>query len=341
MNMVIRIELKKDFEWEDIDINSTEHLTCVSDFISRHNSKKFYCHYDVNHLKWLLTLNKSYCICIKNKKRNNIVGIIAATVKKFQVHKYQKNIVEILFVYTHRHIKDENLDKKLREELERKIKEDHYEHIMWISDKKEESFGEYKSYKRGINFDNLISSKYLNMDKKINIEYLKDTHYLPNKCNIKMRLLEKEDLESIYYLYGRYCEKFNIYEILSYDEFVRRFDNKYIDVYVVVENSKIIDFISIVKMVLRKVGDKNRQITACKIYYYTVIEEILLKLIKNLLICVKEKYDIIMMDDVMENGSIVYDQNFIDSKIVKYYNKKNMNLLKLKKEQIGFISITN
>jgi hypothetical protein len=158
----------------------------------------------------------------------------------------------------------------------------------------------------------------------INTKKLYEIGYINNKISIDLpkikgnkQLIKITDYNKCFELYNKYFKKFECYDIFNIDSFIKRFNNNHINIFGLMENNIIIDFISYYSIDVNVIKS-NESIKDGYLYYYTNNSNNLHKMISLLLHKLNEdNIDSFIALDIMDNNNdIMEDLKFI---------KKNSN----------------
>jgi glycylpeptide N-tetradecanoyltransferase len=177
-------------------------------------------------------------------------------------------------------------------------------------------------YIRFINIKKLYDIGYININDEKNFE-------LPKiKGNKKLIKIDNEkELLECFDLYNKYYKRFDCYEDFNNVSFIKRFNNKHINIFGLVENNKIIDFISYYTIDINVINT-NKISTDGYLYIYTNNSNNLHRMISLLLHKLKENnIDSFIALNIMENTEdIMNDLKFINKKSnYNYYFFQNNN----------------
>ena len=273
----------------------------LSDNYVEDDNNKFRYNYSSDFLKWYL--NDSINISVYD---NDIyIGFICGKKINLFLNKQNITIAEIDFLC----IKKDYRNKKLCPILLNKIKEEFnkiniYDAIFTSEHKYLNQLSHTNYYIKFINPEYLYNIGYINYIPKMNEHKLKGFKTL-------LKLEKKEDYIKCFELYNKYFINFECYELFNEETFIKRFLNQHILTFGLMENNKIIDFISYYFININ-VLKLNKTTTDGYLYMYSNNSNNLHKMVLLLLHKLKENnIDTFIALDIMENNNVLEDLNFI------------------------------
>jgi glycylpeptide N-tetradecanoyltransferase len=292
--------LPENYEWKtNIDIN------IIANFLSENyvEDKKFRYNYSAEFIKWYLD-EDSIHVGIYN---NELIGFICGKKINICLNGEIKNIAEIDFLCVKKDTRNNKLCPILINEIKNKFNNIGIFDAIFTS--------EHNYPNQIVHSDYYI--KLINTDKLYNVGYIncKIPLYLP-KIKGNKQLQKITDYQKCFELY-KYFKRFECYEIFSIETFIKRFNNNHINIFGLIENNIIIDFISYYTIDINVINN-NINIRDGYLYYYTNNSNNLHKMLSLLIHKLKEdNIDSFIALDIMENtNDIMEDLKFI---------KKNSN----------------
>jgi len=315
------------------DVNNPEDLRVISIFLNKHYNmnKKFHLDITPDFLAWHYS-NNSKLLTVRLKKNNVIIGFIGGSGSSMQFYRDNKKVINCSYFTVN--YKYKKITKFLLKEFKEKCGCD-FEYGYYLRNKilSKEFFSSVQTYRRVINLKRLLSSGYTKIEgdkNSVNLdEYTKQLR-LKNNVDPNIRLSRPDDLERLYELYNNYTSRYNMYDILTVDEFKKKFMNDFVKTYVVMEDDLVVDFVSLFFMKEHENNNHDNYINRAVLLFYTSISETPYKLLDTALIIAKNnKSDIFIAYDNLENHVIIKDMNFdVGEKLyLSSYNfkPKNMN----------------
>ncbi len=290
----------------------------IAKFLSENyvEDNKFRYNYSEDFIKWYLDEDSLHVIIYNDNKE--IIGFICG--KKINVSLFgkQSQIAEIDFLCVLKDERNKKLCPLLINKIQKKFNDINiYEAIFTSEHNYPNKVTHCDYYIRFINTKKLIDINYINnVDHKI--------FELP-KIKGNKSLIKITNYIECLNLYNKYYTKFDCYEIFDEKSFIKRFDNPHIKIFGLVENNKIIDFISYYSIDI-KVINNNISTKDGYLYYYTNNSNNLHRMISLLLHKLKEdNIDSFIALDIMENNDdIMLDLKFINKKSnYNYYFLQN------------------
>ncbi len=295
----------------------------IAKFLSENyvQDNKFKYNYSEDFIKWYLD-DESLYECIYNN--DELIGFVCGKKINISLFKKQSTIAEIDFLCVKKDERNKKLCPLLINKIQKKFNDINiYEAIFTSEHNYPNKVTHCDYYVRFINIKKLIDINYINIDKKYNLLF-----ELPKIKGNKI-LAEITNYKECLNLYNKYYNKFDCYEIFNEASFIKRFDNPHIKIFGLVENNKIIDFISYYTIDINVI-DKNIITKDGFLYYYTNNSNNLHKMISLLLHKLKEdNIDSFIALDIMENNEdILLDLKFINKKsnYNYYFFQNNINI---------------
>jgi glycylpeptide N-tetradecanoyltransferase len=292
----------------------------IANFLSNNyvEDNKFRYNYSEDFLKWYIDEDSKH-ICIYDN--NELIGFICGKKINMILNGEQKIIAEIDFLC----VKKNNRNKKLCPLLIDRIKKKFndigiFEAIFTSEHNYPNKITHCDYYIRFINPKKLYEIGYINIE--INLE-------LP-KIKGNKSLIQITNYNECLDLYNKYYKRFECYEVFDEISFIKRFNNNHIKIYGLVENNKIIDFISYYTIDINVITT-NKITRDGYLYVYTNNSNNLHRMISLLLYKLKEdNVDSFIALNIMENtNDIMEDLKFINKKSnYNYYLFENNNEIK-------------
>lgn len=266
------------------------------------------------YLEWLLCLD-NITITIRNDS-NEIVGLIIGIVKSLCIFDTTYKICEIPIICVAKEKQHKNMFCVLFDELTRLMTHSEIIVGMGISNyDKLTNICKYRTYSKPINIDKLVSNKCITeemgdiMKKKI---YAYKVNYIDLQTYMdKFQISERDIHENIYNLYSKYINRYNFVINYSFEDFCKKFFNKYIDIYVKVVKDVIVDFIALKKnyscskevwdSLSENVSVNDDFILKSELYFATTFTNSIDIVFSNVISISDGKYDVISTNNLGEN----------------------------------------
>ena len=296
----------------------------IAEFLSENyvEDYKYRYNYSEDFLTWYLDEDSlTECIYYQDNQ-DELIGFICGKKINMILHGEQKIMAEIDFLC----VKKDNRNKKLCPTLINNIRQKFnnigiHDAIFTSEHNYPNKITHCDYYIRFINIKKLYDIGYINFNDETRFELpkLKGTKKLIKIDNIQ--LIECFDL------YNKYYKHFDCYEDFNDVSFIKRFNNKHIHIYGLVENNKIIDFISYYTIDINVINT-NKISTDGYLYIYTNNSHNLHRMLILLLHKLKENnIDSFIALNIMENNiDIMDDLKFVNKKSnYNYYFFQNSN----------------
>jgi glycylpeptide N-tetradecanoyltransferase len=334
------------YEWCNY-VDSKASWDEISEFMYYNYTKngKYVIQYSSEFIEWALTGSHKIMIGLKKIKTNQLIGFIAG---RSTTISYINSIIdgfETVFLCIDEKFRKKNVIKYLLREYYRQVRNSGFVYgIQSTNSIIPKPFAQLGMSERHINVEKLYRMNIFTLDKKQSInEKLKVLELDGVVKTIGLRLLEKRDVEGVLSLLNNQ-RLFNLNPEFSSDEFENRFLNypNIVSSYVV-QNSdgKITDFISYVKYQYRMLQPYNKYGSHLNIalLYCSCFspEQPMTRILKDILnICKKDGIDMMLSYNNMEHSSLMYENKFDVSDMIKFVTMANWNMPDLKSQQVGW-----
>ncbi len=297
----------------------------IAQFLSDNyvEDNKFRYNYSEDFIKWYLD-DDSLNICSYDDNEE-LIGFICG--KKINVSLFGKplQMAEIDFLCIKKGERNKKLCPLLINKIQKKFNDININEAIFTSEHNyTNQITHCNYYIRFINTKKLFEINYIN-------NLLNEKQYELPKIKGSKSLIKITNYIECLDLYNKYYNKFDCYEIFNEKSFIKRFDNPHIKIFGLVENNKIIDFISYYCIDIKVINNINNISTKDGyLYYYTNNSNNLHKMISLLLHKLKEdNVDSFIALDIMENTEdIMLDLKFINKKsnYNYYFFQNNVNI---------------
>jgi hypothetical protein len=339
------MDLPPGYKWISYDITNIDNCKLICNLLSNNyledDKHKFRHNYSPEFIQWFLTSFKSLNIGIIDESTNELVGFISGRFIDLMLNNNNKYIGEVSFLCISKNNRNNKLCPLLIDEI---IKHANYENIFEAIATSNYKYPylltQVNYYQRFINIKNLIDLEQLIVDVEVSV--VENKYILPKlKCgNKKLIKLTNENMNNYIdlclELYNKYMSKFDCYEIFNRDTFIKTFINNYINVYLLIENNKLLDFISYYSININ-VLKQNKVLVEGYMYYYTNTSNHLHKMLLMLLYELKNTpVDSFMALDIMDTtDDILDDLKFINTNNDFYYFLFKNDKLRINKNKLA------
>jgi hypothetical protein len=343
------ISLPVDFTWKKYDETNLEDCKEIYEFLKynyiENASNKYRLTYSLEFIHWYLNCLKSFSIGIVHK--NEVVGIITSRYITMHTNKNveDENFVEIDFLCVKKEFRQNKLALFLIKEITRISNTNNVFYAIFTGQEKYYNvLSDVKYFNRPINIKHLYDIKNINTNNTL--QELESYYCLPKIRGTK-ELIKLTSLNSHLYikqcfdLYNTYIIKFSVYEVFTEENFIKSFINNHINMYVLVDNNKVLDFISYYTIKTTLIEQPGEYINDAYLYYYSNISNNLYKMYQLLLYKLKEaNVDSLLALTIMDSDeTLLEDLNFIDTNNEFYYlafNKPELNVPNYKLAKVLF-----
>ena len=238
------------YMWNTVQNTESREMDTVSDFLSRHYNRgcdsKYIVRYDQQRLAWEMG-SDSYFFTVSDTE-NQIVGLVGWTQKTVQLYGDVIKMVEPCYMCSDNKYKGTGIAKVL---MDRTIQESLIRGIecgIWCDNRiVPKPIGTLRQYSRPLNYKKLRESNFVEIcgiDEEV-VHAQSKINLRPTKQYV---VAEKNDtnIQTVYDLYTKYMETFNLHLVLSPEDIARYFfDTRYVVTLLVNDESENpVDFIS-------------------------------------------------------------------------------------------------
>ena len=238
------IKLPESMKWIEIDMNDNESLQKVIDFLKLYYVKnKFRSDYTSDFLRWVIS-SDGFMIAIVDKLSNSICGTIGASIKHITVFDKTEKFGNVNFLCAHPMYRKKKIAFTLIDEAVRRIVKRGVNRGCFTTERCVPTpITVMRYYHRPINY--LKLQKYGFCDAGGNPEIVHKKFEVKNEFPLNCNKMNNTHIKECYKLYRLFISRFNVYCEYSEEEFENMLiDNKFVKSYVVVENDKVVDFMS-------------------------------------------------------------------------------------------------
>jgi hypothetical protein len=284
-------------------INKTDAIT-ISNFLLNNyvEDENFRYNYSAEFINWYIL--DSINIGLYNN--DELIGFICGKKINLCLNKINTSIAEIDFLCIKKTFRNNKLCQLLLNKLKEEFNKIGIYNAIFTSEHKYPNQITHANY-----FIKLINPKYLYEIKYIN-SIPKNIDLPKIKGSKQLIKLEKhEEYLKCFDLYKKYIINFDCYEIFNEESFIERFMNNHINIFGLIDNNILIDFISYYYININ-VLKQNKTTRDGYLYIYSNNSNNLHKMISLLLHKLKDNnIDTFIALDIMENNTILEDLNFI------------------------------
>lgn len=250
--------LPEGFEWKEVDLSQSNEVDKLFEFLKSNyigdESHLFGTEYSKDFLRWYLSppcMHKEWLISVlkedKVKNKKKMIGFISAIPSKININGTEVQMAKVNFLCVKKEFRNKRLTPVLIKEITRRINlKNIWQGVYATYTYLPKPFSKCDYYYRSINLKKLIDVQYTALPGKISLGKALKNHELPDELQFSgFRKMTEKDLDQIYELFEIDRKKYNIYEILSKEEFGYYLlpRNNIIYTYVLEdENNKITDF---------------------------------------------------------------------------------------------------
>lgn len=333
------------YQWTTYDVSNIDNCKIISNLLSNNyledDKHKFRHNYSPEFIQWYLTSFKSINIGIIEEISNELIGFISGRFINLMLNNIIEKIGEVNFLCINKNNRNNKLCPLLIQKITKEFNNSGVFEAIYTSEfKYPYLLSEVNYYQRFINIKNLIELEQLIVD--IDLSDVEKKFTLPKlkTGNKKLIKLTTENMNKYIdlclELYNKYMSKFDCYEIFNQDTFIKTFVNNHIHTYLLIENDKLLDFISYYTININ-VLKQNKILVDGYMYYYTNTSNHLHKMMLMLLYELKNTtVDSFMALDIMDTTSdILDDLKFINANNDFYYFLFKNDKLKVNKNKIA------
>jgi len=320
----------------------------------------------IDYVKYLQTFNNQITLSIVSKKKNVIYGIIGGNINKMNVFNKVDDFVNVTFICVHPSFRNKKMVCILIEGLTKLYIDKGYNFSYFMTTKKmDEPVCTVKYFDRIINFNKM--KDFIPLESGMNEKHF---NICEKPCE-EYKLATDDDMKEIFDLYNKYVDRFNIYQILTFEEFKKYFlPNKFIKTYLIYRDKKereelqkkddgtfdkVIDFVSF-RTYEENSNEKNEEkYNVAELMYYTsFLEPVGCMLYKLTTILNDVDIDLFRISNEMKTGTAILasdksedeeienekiDYKFMKTKKNKYLKFMNLHCPSISSKQLSLIMV--
>jgi glycylpeptide N-tetradecanoyltransferase len=346
--------MKNPYEWVDFDINNEEHMTSVATFLQKYyvedSKSMFRLHYSKEFLKWAVG-DTGFIFGIKSKNTGILGGIVAGVPGTYQIFDKVARVGEVNFLCCHPSLRNKGIAELMIQEVTRRHTLNGIHSGFFTTDRFIPTpVAQVQYYHRALNLGNLLDTKYIAIEGSANRETAVSINaigYPVDESYVKMET--DEHYQKAFELYNEYIQKYNFYQVFTFDGFKHRFANSSIvSSYIINDENNIpVDFLSYYKLpsyVLDSVKNKKipQFVNNAYMLMYTSTTTTPLSLFRNAFALANaEKMDVFTASNIMENDDVFTSgtSKFLQGSGQLYYNFYNWSCPEMLGPQISKVTL--
>ncbi len=347
-----QVTLPDDFMWAEVNLADDKQIVEVVSFLNKHYcqdvNNAFRVNMTVEFMQWVFknTHDKSYCLSMRVKKSNLMVGFISAYPTTVQLGRNIVKTAEVNFLCIHKKIRDKNVAPMLIKQLIHECSKKNYKHAYFTSDKLfAEPFFKCQYYHRALNINLLIETGFMNLKQDNKLNDVEKILSLPTETvnnNKIFQPLQEEDINASYDVLMTYFKKYSFYPLFDKEEFKKVFfGNKIVTTYVLkdADHNIVLDVISYYHSRLASLKT-GKIINQAHLYYYSSLHETPFRLIKDMMIVAKSNnMDVFTAYNIMENSNILKELHFEPGTCILNNYLYNLDCKQLNNSQVAKIPV--
>jgi glycylpeptide N-tetradecanoyltransferase len=347
-------QMFRPYVWTVFDLSNDKEIDEVCDFLNKNylsdTKDHFRLHYTKEYIRWSLGPNSRMIGIRAHDVNGPIGGTIASSTRKYQIFNKEMMVNDINYLCVHPKLRHRQLAEMLIEEITRLSLQDGTIVGSFTTQRYVPTpVCRIEFYHRPLNYNKLHKTNFIKLSNNETLEQSTSRFEIRYQHKHKVVKMDICHMKDVYDLLSTYQDKYNYYQIYSFEEFQHFFSNSdIVSSFVILDdNGDILDFYSYYRLPYYvKESDSNKKIpkfiNAVYMHMYTSLNVTQLTIFKSAMLCAYEQgNDVFNSTDVMENGDILFD-NF--SKFCKgsgylYYNFYNLACPDLSPKQICRVAL--
>ncbi|MBA42930.1 MAG: hypothetical protein CMF62_02835 [Magnetococcales bacterium] len=335
------IGLPDTFEWKIFNNKNDQDTKFIYDFLSKnyyeYGEEDFRLNYTYSFLKWVFN-NPRGIYLVGIMKNDKLYGFISGVKTEMIINQEIVNTIDVNFLCVDYKMRNKKMSTSLIKEITRLANCDNISVGIYTSARYlPKPFTSVNYFHRPINFKKLVETGFCTIDKDADLNSASKYYDLDNTNDDNFVLMEKKHIEDAYECFKEYMQKYNFCPNYDIKTFEYLFLNDQVVSYVMLENDKVIDFISYYKLNCKS---KNKIISVGYLYYYSSLKTTIYKLFENLLrVAKKNEIDVITLNTFMENQSIIDLSQCVEGTGSLHYYAYNYRIKDLQHNQIAKITL--
>lgn len=326
-----KYELPDEFKFISVDMNDNTLMKKIELFLAKNyvkdHSNKFRLNYTPEFIRWSLGKNGFIIAIVTNDKKNNICGTIATRFNNVSVFEKSDTFSVVNFLCCHKKYKESSMAQVLIDKITKIIIKKGITQACFTFEKVIPSPSTIiRYYHRILNYKKTYDMKFTTTgdgSEKTNKKFM-----IKGKIPDNYKNATEKHTQKIMKMFEQYVKKCDVHCCYTLEDFNWMLINNFVKCYLVVENNKIMDFVSY--YLLESVSDDG-MINAGYLYLYSCNNINENAMIDDLLkICTYNKLDVLIITDTLnmknvlkskeykldensnnEDNSKLYDNNFI------------------------------
>lgn len=340
-------KLLDNFYWYTFDNTKEQDLIDLQTFLYENyndNGDNFGLFYKKELLQWYMNKPNSYkdmFFCVKYN--NKIVASIVGVPINISIFEKKSKIIETTFLCINKKIRHKNLASIMIKEILRRMYYNNESYGYYTTHLKlPNTLTSAKIFHRPLNLKKLLDINFITKPHNISQNGYEKIFRIPDKLKLNIRKIEEKDLEYCCNRLNEFNKKYNVHQVFTLEEFRHKFysSDKIIDTFVVENNNKITDFISVCYLSSRVFNNEiYTDYTIAQIYNY-FYESSLIDLVNDLLILMKNNnIDVVNCINQMDNHLFLDKLNFKEGSGELHFYFWNKLCPKITNKDISIITI--
>lgn len=275
--------------------------------------------------------HRNVLLGIVKKTDSTLCGIIGCSIYKTTIYDKTNLFAHVVLLCAHNMYRKTNITQTMINELIRYLYVTHkISYGLFSSTKKLfQPVSVYSTYIRPLNYIKLCDAGFI---KKTTNKIM----LVKKEENINYISMKESHLNDVYDVYSKYIIRFNLCCKYTKEEFFYLLFNNLVKSYVIMENDKIVDFVSYYTFQYEK------DINVAQLFLYTSNTECYDELICNLLNIISDDVDMLLINDIGTIGETiltsVYKNTNEDSDQETYTKIYEYGFLKQNKKYVNFFN---
>lgn len=249
-------KLPNGYTWNKIDVNASENMICIADFLTQHykrgSDSSYVVQYDTERIYWEMN-GKGYFLTILNPE-NKIIGLIGFTYRTVQILSNIYEVTEPMYMCCTKGYRNTGIAKVLMDEtIRQSLLSDINKGVFCNNRITQKPIATLRQYSRPLNYKKLRENDFVNV-QDIDEDVVHNKTKINLKPNRRYVFAEKNEknVNIVHELYNRYMESFSFHMVLTKKDIENfMFNDKYVKTYLImpdpndeIKNDKAIDFVT-------------------------------------------------------------------------------------------------
>ena len=306
------------YTWNKVDVNNTEQMKIISDFLTQYyrrgTESTYIVQYTPEKLAWEFGNNGYFMYVVNTEHQHVPVGVIGFAKRNIQLYENSYQASEPLYMCISDKYKHAGLAKVLMDEVTRVSVADGIDAgISCNNILVHQPVATVRQYSRPINYKKLRENDFVDI-AGVDEELVHAKTRINLKPSEKYKVAEKNstNIDIVHGLYAEYMKSFNLHLIMSKEDVAHyMFDERYVKTVLIYEenseNNMPVDFVTYrIYDIINTNKTENNIVTAADLFIYSsLIVNVDIMFINILKHISANKIQIVYINDMMHSNDII------------------------------------